>query len=314
MAGKYLVFIISVLFLTFILIYAYNLLPGSPVNLEFKENISETIGFMEYGAVPVFSGNLRFPHTNITYYIDPFSCSKERQNSMVRGIKIFEEEMEILSFTRINEISLADIDISCPDEKIELGESIFAAGEGGPSEIISTPLFNVIRKGKIYLYEETRCDYPIVEIHELCHVFGFDHTQDKESIMYKTYNCNQRITHDMGEMIRELYSIPAKPEIRISELRVVKRGRYLNFNITLLNDGLVLSEKINLTLVTGDKEISSFEIDEISVGSGRTLKATNVKMHSKEPEEIVFIVDKEGVLDEYDLENNRAVMVVAESQ
>ena len=41
--------------------------------------------------------------------------------------------------------------------------------------------FKTIEKGKIALFKESKCEYPVVELHEISHVFGFDHIDNKKS-------------------------------------------------------------------------------------------------------------------------------------
>ena len=310
MIGKTIAILLSVLLLGFSGFYLYQALPRPPVNLEMQDNFSEPTEIMDYGATPVFSENLRFNHNNISYYIDMDTCSAKEAIAMRDALDIFHEEMGIISFDRLNSDEYADIKISCPDKRVDLGDSLFAAGEGGPSEIINTTLFRTIREGKIFLYESPRCDYPVVELHELCHVFGFDHTENPKNIMYNTSNCEQRISKDMVELIQELYSIEPLPELRISELAAVKKGKYLDFNITVLNEGLIMVDNVSLTLYAEDDEIQKVYLGEIGIGYGRTIRAANVNLHSRSIEEIEFIVDVENVVREYDKENNVMKMIV----
>jgi hypothetical protein len=290
--------------------YFYQSLPQPPINLEIQYSPSEPTEMMEYGATPVFSENLRFNHNNISFFIDMATCSAKEASKMVEAFNIFQEEMELINFIQYYSEDNADIKISCPERKVELGDSLFAAGEGGPSEIINTTLFKTIREGRIYLYESPKCDYPIVEIHELGHVFGFDHSPNPKNIMYNTSNCNQRISDDMVQLINDLYSIVPLPELRISELEAVKRGKYLDFNVTVLNEGLLEVKNVSLTLSSNSEEIEKVYLGEIGIGYGRTIRAANVKLPSRDSEEIEFMIDIENIVREYDKENNLVKMTV----
>ena len=178
------------------------------------------------------------------------------------------------------------------------------------SRIINTSLFGIIEKGKILLYDDPQCDYPIVEVHELLHVFGFDHVENPKSIMYYLSGCDQRITPDMVELIDRLYSIEPLADVVISELVVVKKGRYLDFNITVLNEGLVGVDEINLTILADDKEVYEINLGEIGVGYGRTLRVTNIKLSLRGAEKIDFIIDKDNVIRELNKDNNFAEIAV----
>ncbi|MBU2577048.1 MAG: matrixin family metalloprotease [Nanoarchaeota archaeon] len=278
--------------------------------IELTSNIEnyEPVQVIDYGATPVFSEKLRFNHNKLSFFIDP-SCSQKRETSMREAFQIFEDTMGIISFYGMGDDS-ADIVVECSDTYIELGENLFAAGEGGPTNITNTSNFKTIQKGMIFLYEDQRCDRPVVEIHELGHVLGFDHTSDPTNIMYNISRCDQKISQDMIDLINELYSIKPLPDARISELTAVKRGKYLDFNITVLNEGLLEIGDISLTLLSNDKIIDTISLDGIGIGFGRTLRATNLEMFSSKIDTIDFIIDYEDEVEELDEDNNLVQMTV----
>ena len=286
----------------------YENLPQSPIYLNEDEIVPDEVAIIKYGATPVFAENLRFNHNNISYLIES-SCSETRRNSMLEAFEIFEKEMEIINFYEVN--NEADIEVGCSDDYISVGENLFAAGEGGPSRIINTSGFKVIEKGKIWLYDDQRCDYPIVELHELLHVFGFDHTENPSSIMYNTSKCNQKMTSDMIQLIRELYSIEPRADILIENLTAVKKGKYLDFNITVLNEGLLDAENVTLTLIADGEEFQNINMKELGVGYGRNLEVTNSKLPSLKSEEIIFALDYNNLIEEFSESNNIRKMIVS---
>ena len=182
-----------------------------------------------------------------------------------------------------------------------------------PSIIINTSNFKTIEEGKISLYDDSRCDYPVVEIHELGHVFGFDHSFDPNNIMYNVSSCNQRISEDMVKLIDDLYSIEALADASLTDIKAVKRGKYLDFNITVLNDGMLGIDDITLTIVVDGEDIEVMELGEIGIGYGRTMRATNVRLPSFGVDKIEFVVDKNNVVRELN-ENNNIVEMVVSSQ
>ena len=297
--------IASLGFATFTL---YENIPHGPVYLSEDEMIPDELAIVEYGLTPVFAENLRFNHNNISYLIDS-SCSERRKSSMLKAFDIFEEKMGLISFYEVS--SDADIGVGCSDDYISVGENLFAAGEGGPSRIVNTSGFKVIEEGKIVLYDDQRCDYPIVELHELLHVFGFDHTENPTSIMYNTSKCNQRITSDMIQIIKDLYSIEPKADVLIKNLTVVKRGRYLDFNITVLNEGLAYAEDVELTILSRDKAIQNIDLEDIGIGYGRSMTAKNIRLQSSGIDEVVFYLDYSDNIPEINEENNVRRMYVS---
>ncbi|MCH7850684.1 MAG: matrixin family metalloprotease [Nanoarchaeota archaeon] len=288
--------------------FLYQSVPIESIVMKLNSDDPKAVSIVNYGTTPVFAKNLRFNHNDISYFIDPM-CSELRRSFMEEAFDIFEEEMKIISFHESNQD--ADISIGCSEDYIDLGERLFAAGEGGPSRIINTSQFKTIQKGKISLYRDPQCSYPIVEVHEIGHVFGFGHINNKDSIMYNVSNCNQRITPDMIDIIRNLYSIEALPDAVIDELTASKKGRYLDFNITILNEGLIGIDNISLTILAEGKIVQTISLDSIGIGYGRTLRATNVKLPSASVDKIEFVVDYNNRVREFDETNNLAEMITS---
>ena len=309
MIGKVILLVAMFILVMVSLGFLYKSIPQPPVNLKVSNLNSETPDIINYGSTPVFAENLRFNHNVISFRIDS-GCSSEQRTSMNEALDIFHREMGVISFSEADRFENADIKISCPSNRIELGDSLFAAGEGGPSQIINTSFFKTIQEGKIFLYEPPRCDYPVVEIHELCHVFGFDHSENPDSIMYNTSRCNQRITPDMVTLIKDLYSIEPLSELTISEISSVKRGRYLDFNVTVMNEGLLPVENAGISIYADGKFSEEFYLGEINIGYARTLLASNIKLPSSKVIEVEFVVDKDNLLKEYNKKNNAVVMSV----
>ena len=279
---------------------------GEPVTLKSDNVVREPVEIIDYGATPVFAENMRFNHNIISYFIEA-DCSFIRRRSMIEAFNLFDEKMGLISFYEVG--GDADINVGCSDDYIKLGEDLFAAGEGGPSRIINTSVFKTIEAGKILLYENSRCKNPVVELHELCHVFGFDHSNDPMNIMYNISDCEQEISEDMIELMDALYSIEALPDASISNLSAVKKGRYLSFNVSILNEGLVGIDEIVLSIVVDGDEIQSMNLGEIGIGYGRTLRAENVRLPSSGVEKIDFVVDRAGLVREFNEGNNQVSVV-----
>jgi hypothetical protein len=296
-------------FLLFVFSFAFMIesLPKEPVELRLNSFEPESLELIEYGATPVFAENLRFNHNLISYFIENY-CDGERRNNMITAFDIFSKEVGVVSFFEGK--SSSDIRIGCSDEFVELGENLFAAGEGGPSRIINTSGFKVIEEGMILLYEAEDCDYPIVELHELGHVFGFDHSKDPKNIMYNVSDCDQRMSKDMVDLMKELYLIEALPDARIENVDGIVKGRYLDFNISILNEGLLSIEGIDLTILADGEEVDVVNLGELGVGYGRTLRVENMKLPGSNIESLEFIVDEAELIREIREDNNIVEMVV----
>ncbi|NPE26837.1 matrixin family metalloprotease [Methanococcoides sp. SA1] len=299
---------VIVVFFLVVLSFAFVFDNMKRVPVELKVNYLEPkIGeYVEYGAVPVFSENLRFNHDLISYWISE-DCDADRRGDMIEAFSLFSGEVGVISFYE-NEIG-ADIMVGCSDEFIELGENLFAAGEGGPSRIINTSGFKVIEEGKIKLYNGAECTYPIVALHELCHVFGFDHSPDPKNIMYNTSDCSQRMSEDMKELMIELYAIEPLADAKVEDFWAEFDGKYLNFNISVLNEGMVDISDINLTILADEDVVDEIEMGKIEVGYGRILRVENVRV-SRGFEKIEFVLDFANVVRELNEENNVVEVLV----
>ena len=313
MAWKIISLLIVLMLVFFSLSVVFDNLPRKSVNLKINYLEPESVKLVEYGATPIFAENLRFNHNLISYSIDE-NCDEDRISDMIAAFNIFSDEVGVISFyefPRNYDSDLgktkSDIRVLCSNEFIKLDNNLFAAGEGGPSRIINSSGFKVIEEGKVILYNGADCNYPIVALHELCHVFGFDHSKDPKNIMYNVSNCNQRMSPDMGELMRKLYSIEALANLRIDNATAVVHGRYLDFNISILNEGLIDVDYANLTIIGDGKFVSSIDLGEFNIGYGRTLRVQNMKI---DPglKKIEFIVDAENVVKELNENDNKVEM------
>ena len=258
--------------------------------------------------VSQFYPNMKFNHNNIGYFIDG-TCSKEKEDRMLQAFQELSKEVPLLTFVPLSRNP--DIEISCDESKEEkIDEKHFVAGEGGAKEIIQTGRYNVVTEGIILLYENKKirtkkCDYPNVELHELLHVLGFDHTEDKRSIMYPFIeSCSQIIDQSIIEQLNTIYSEENLPDLYFDNLEVVKKGRYLDFNLTIKNSGSIKSGEVKLSILDGDTVIQERDMGEVEFGAGVTLTTTNLKLKRLNPDQIQFIIDKDNIIKEIDETNN----------
>ena len=134
-----------------------------------------------------FYPNMRFPTNELTYRIE--KCTLQKENDMKLAFQIIADKTS-LEFFQVK--SNEEIYVTC-DSKTKIEDGLFIAGEGGPSNITQTDLFNVISKGNILLLRDSACPNPNIALHELLHVLGFDHSTNKNNVMYPVTNCKQTI-------------------------------------------------------------------------------------------------------------------------
>jgi len=301
---KVVTIILMILLISFSFYYLYDNIPLNPTKLSVEGVIDDPEDFINYGETPMFAENIRFSKNEVSYYIDD-SCPISRTLKMGEAFNIIEGSVNGLSFSEVIDRNSAEVYVGCSDEEIEVDTNLFAVGEGGPTKVIKVGKFNLIEEGRIHLYKDSKCDYPVTEVHELLHVLGFDHSENPNSILYDTYSCDQRITPDIIKILNELYSIEPLPDLKIKNLEVVKKGRYLDFNVTIVNEGMSDVGVVELVLLSEEKEISNFLLNDIYKGYARTLTVQNLRMFSSNINVIDFYIDYSNKISEIDEGNNQ---------
>ncbi len=247
-----------------------------------------------------FHKNIRFPSSAISYKI--YDCPSNKNKEMLDSFLIV-ENLTIVSFYPVENNEL--ISITC-NEKQRFEEGLFIAGEGGPTRLIQTNLFSVIQKGEISLIRESDCPTPNIALHELFHVLGFKHSENENNIMYPVSKCKQEIGDDMIELINELYLIPQQPDLIIENATAIINGKYLDAQISVRNQGLIISPESKLVISIGDDRIKELKLERIDVGYGRVITLTNLFVFKLSINEIKFEIENELI--ELDKENNIVVL------
>jgi len=252
-----------------------------------------------------FYPNMRFPSTDITYLIEE-GCPLQKRSEMV-GAFNFIQNLTLLKFYPVK--NNEEITISCEEESKSTDNGMFISGEGGPTKILSSNNFNVIFSGKILLLRESNCERPNVEIHELLHVLGFDHSENKNNLMYPVSKCSQTIGNDIVDKINELYSFPELPDLQLESISAKISGRYLDINVSVQNSGLKDSQPGTLKIYGDDQLIKEFDLKEIKMGYSLSVSLTNIWVSKREIKELKVIVSTPD--SELALDNNQAVLITS---
>jgi len=301
------------LFLLAINMFFFSYLrPGtsfSPISIQPPKNITSYNGSLQ------FYPNMLFNHKIITYAIED-TCEKSKYNNMIQAFSILENETSrLIKFQPAS--SEPDIFVTCNQSVQELESkqksSYFIAGEGGAERAISSGEFWVIEKGKILLYypRTKECLTYHVELHELLHVFGFKHSDNRYSMMYPVSECNQVLSDDIIQEILRLYNLPELADIYITNVSAVKHGIYIDFDIEIKNQGIENARNITLVLSSENKEIEKFDLKEINYGEGKILEVENIRIPITmlNLDEIKFSVETES--EELDKSNNQVTLTIA---
>ncbi len=255
------------------LIFVYWFLPLDSTEFSLKPQFREK----NYNFTPgenqgmQFYENLRYRDKKISYKIDD-SCTLQKKYDMELALEIIENKT-ILDFYPAS--SFEEILVACED-KIVTQEKFFVAGEGGPVNITKTENFNVILNGGILLLKDSSCQKPNIAIHELLHALGFDHSPNPNNIMYNISKCNQEIGEDIINAINGLYSVPSYPDLSFEDASALMRGKYLDLNISIRNNGLADSKNAKIIIYADEKEIKEIPLEEMKIGYGVTIVLGNI--------------------------------------
>ena len=258
--------------LLFALIYLVWLnFPGESVNFEdYQANISDEFPLQS----AQFYNNMRYPTEVITYGFAT-QCSNKKREEVEKAI----QRLETKTILKFSESSNPQITITCSQISPEPEqEGHFVAGEGGPTLIINATRYSVITAGKISLFRASKCDQPQIATHEILHALGFDHNSNPNSIMYPITSCEQEIEEALVKDIERLYSQKPLGDLIIEKAEAIKKGIYLDLEVTISNHGLKSISESYLKLYAESKEIRNFDLEEIDIGSKKTLTIQNLRI------------------------------------
>lgn len=255
-----------------------------------------------------FYPRMRYIDNNILYEIYP-SCSAEKKKEVLKAFGII-SNLTILRFYESQPNSKPQIYILCSEIAPETGkEGHFVAGEGGPSRIINTTLYSAIVEGKVSLYRAERCQKPNVALHEILHALGFNHSESRKSIMYTVTECDQTIDSSIIKIINELYSGAPAADLAIEQAMVSTSGRYLDFNITIANYGLIQADSPVLRVSSQEEFTKDFPLEKLELGKKTVLTAKNIRI-PKSVSKITFNVFTRQNQNELSFDNNKITVEV----
>ncbi len=255
-----------------------------------------------------FYPNMRYKDRVISYRMES-TCKLNKWESAQRAFAILSEKTSLKFY---NSPENPQIRVFCSEIREESAErkGYFIAGEGGPTEVINSTVYAVILAGKIALYKDETCDEPKIALHEILHALGFDHVNNTGSIMNPVTNCNQHIDQYIVDEIERLYAVNSLPDLTIDRVIGSKNGRYMNFNISIINTGLEDAKNAVLDVYTDGKKEGHYSLGNIEIGTKKTLTVQNLAI-SWSVEKALFAVSLESGQEEIRDTNNKLEITLA---
>jgi len=154
-------------------------------------------------STPIMFNNPKW-YTNHLTYTFPKNCTKLQRDKMIAAMNyIVNNTRTSLTFTEVAD-GCPDIIITCLNVSDMLEDTIGTA----QSSYFDEGYYSVITKSEIELtLGDQLCPLPNVQIHELMHSFGFDHTNDPSDIMYEKFGCAQTLKDDLKDDLERIYPL-----------------------------------------------------------------------------------------------------------
>ena len=253
----------------------------------------------------VYNG-IRFSKRDISYSISD-ECSHNQREDSIEAFNIISGKSMI---TFIEDNTNPQIEVKCLINKEISEDSLRIIGEGGPTFIVKTGKYDVVLNGSVILYQEERCNTPITTIHEILHVLGFKHSENKKSIMYSISSCNQIIEDEIINVINDKYKDLSIPDLIINQSNISITKNLLDFEVGVYNIGLSNAYDSTVTLLINDKIYRDYILGDFEIGAGKIIRVKNLELPDNS-NNLTFIVDEKNLIDEIDETNNKKEYVIS---
>ena len=99
--------------------------------------------------------------------------------------------------------------------------------------------------------------------------------------------------------------------MKIVNIKAIKSGAYLNFDIEVINQGLKNINNAKLSIYAEEKFVKDFSLESIEIGTRKFLNVQNLKI-PRGANKITFIVNEGRESEELFTANNKLELVLIE--
>lgn len=279
---KFFSFLIVIIIISFLIIFyflPFRNIRFEPVNRNTNFSLNNSLDMQFYP-------NMRYPSPNISYKIDS-KCPLDKKNHIEWAFEILENRT-LLNFYPVK--NKEEITITCDNKNRLINKSFFIAGEGGVVKVVKSGNFNIILNGMVLLIRKSKCERPLVSLHELLHALGFKHSKNKNNVMFPYSNCNQVLGKDIPYLINNLYSIKSEPDLEIKNVSSFIHNRFLNTNLSIYNVGLKKSNESSVKIFADDSLVKEINVSSLEPGQGVEFILKNYWVKPIKLKELKFII------------------------
>jgi len=258
---------------------------------------------------------MRWAKMPIKIFIDASSCDSGTVNDLADAAAIWQNDTGgTISFSIVNNSADAQVNVQCAKQLSREKEGhviVETVGETRP-RVINTGLYNLTVDAEVaFLTRSFQCVQPIVHLHELGHVIGLAHDDDPKSIMYQYEKCDQKITPEIVDSVKQLYKDPPLSDLYLINVSASRKGRYASFNFSTFNQGLVDSPTTKVVIVDNSNDINnqiySVDVQNLVPGSGWSFTISNVLIKT-DFTTVSIVIDPKNEISELNKENNVAFL------